>query len=126
MSTPRQDKDERAARVKELLAQRRIAHDANQLLIDVMDRWGGTRQFADALYSEFMAANPGSLIRQNILEMIQKLVVNNTNHQHTRVEDVTVFDDDEIQRRIDSSVARVVGFVDERQEVENGPATRRP
>lgn len=113
----------RREKVKELLQYRRIAHDANQLLLDVMERWGGTSRFADALYREFMDARPGSIIRQNILEMIQKLVVNNTNHQITRVEDPSVFDDDEIERRLDATVVRVQGYVDDRAE---GSTAARP
>jgi hypothetical protein len=102
--------------IKSLLSQRRLGNDANQLLNDIMDRWGGPKSFAESLYREFLAANEGSLIRQNILEMIQKLVVNNTNHNITRIVDPSDLDDEEIEGELNVFISRASGFQRERME----------
>lgn len=63
------------------LADRKPSADSEKLLIDLIDVWGGTRQLALDLHKEFQAAGAGSMVRQRILEMIQRLVVTNTTHQ---------------------------------------------
>jgi hypothetical protein len=100
-------------KIKELLSARRLGHDANQLLVDIMERWGGTKSFADALVVEFQAAKPGSLIRANLLEMIQKLVVNNTNHNITRIVDPADLEDDEIESEMGAVLKRALDFYHE-------------
>ena len=112
--------------IKDLLSARRLGHDANQLLVDIMTRWGGTRAFADALFEEFQAANPGSLIRQNLLEMIQKLVVNNTNHNITRIVNPTDLDDEEIEGELNAMIAKAKEFDDERKGRASAPETYSP
>lgn len=107
MSTPKD-------KIKELLSARRLGHDANQLLVDIMDRWGGTRKFADDLFTEFQHAKPGSLIRQNLLEMIQKLIVNNTNHNITKIANPSDLEDDEIEAEMNALMKRAMDFHHER------------
>jgi hypothetical protein len=92
--------------IREALTTRRLGHDSNELLLQIMDVWGGPAQFARELLTEFHAAKPGSLIRQNILEMIQKLVVNNTNHAITKVIDPADLDDEDIDRELDGMFER--------------------
>ena len=92
--------------VRDALLTRRLGNDSNELLVQIMERWGGPAEFARSLFVEFEAAKPGSLIRQNILEMIQKLVVNNTNHNHTKTVNPTDLDDEDIQRELDAMLAR--------------------
>ncbi len=97
-----------------LVNHRRLGHDSNQLLVDIMERWGGTKAFADSMLVEFQAAKPGSLIRQNLLEMIQKLVVNNTNHNHTRISRPSDLDDEELEAELQDIMQRAVAFQNER------------
>lgn len=61
-------------KIRELLTARRLGHDANQVRDDVEERGGSTRPFADALKVESRTAERGSLIGQQLLEMIRKLV----------------------------------------------------
>jgi Glu-tRNA(Gln) amidotransferase subunit E-like FAD-binding protein len=103
-------------KIRELLSARRLGHDANQLLVDIMERWGGTKKFADDLFTEFQAAKAGSLIRQNLLEMIQKLIVNNTNHNITKIVDPSDLDDEEIESEMRELLRRAKDWVDEREE----------
>lgn len=99
-----------------LVTTKRLALDANQLLCSIMEKWGGPAQFAHDLYTEFQSARPGSLIRQNILETIQKLVVNNTNHNITQVVNPTDLDDDEIDEQLAGFAKRAADFINETQE----------
>ncbi len=94
--------------IRELLGVKSQAADANQLLIGIMERWGGVRAFAEALHTEFCHARPGSLIRQNILEMIQKLVVNNTNHGVTKVDKPSDLEDEDIEFTLIEMTSRAV------------------
>lgn len=92
--------------IRDTLLTRRLGNDSNELLVQIMERWGGPAEFARSMWVEFDAAKPGSLIRQNILEMIQKLVVNNTNHNITKQVNPADLDDEDIDRELDAMLAR--------------------
>jgi hypothetical protein len=98
--------DPQTQAIRDALTTRRLGNDSNELLVQIMETWGGPAEFARNMWVEFEAAKPGSLIRQNILEMIQKLVVNNTNHNITQVVDPADLDDEDIDRELDSMLAR--------------------
>jgi hypothetical protein len=103
-----------AGDLEKLLTHRRLGHDANQLLVDIMERWGGTKQFADDLYNVYKDPDTSPYGRQNILEMIQKLVVNNTNHNITKVADPAGLDDEDLQGALDAMLKRGAEFLDDR------------
>lgn len=63
------------------LAERKPSADSEALLTDLIEVWGGTRQLALDLHTEFQGAAAGGMTRQRILEMIQRLVVTNTTHK---------------------------------------------
>jgi hypothetical protein len=88
------------------------AVDSGQLLKDLMDRWGGTERFARDLVGEYREAKQGSLVRQKVLEMVQKLVVTNTVHQINQAERPEDLDTADIDARLQSLIARVVGRVE--------------
>jgi len=67
--------------IERALTGRKPSADSEALLTDLIEIWGGTRRLAADLYAEYQAGKPGSMNRQKILDMIQRLIVNNTNHQ---------------------------------------------
>ncbi len=102
----------KAAQVTELLKDTSRPVDSGQLLNDLMERWGGTATFARDVMGEFQGAKQNSLVRQKILEMIQKLVVTNTVHQVTRIERPEDLDTEEIDAKLQELISRVVGHVE--------------
>lgn len=120
MSTPKAD----TKAIRDTLTTRRLGNDSNELLVQVMEKWGGPAEFARSMWVEFEAAKPGSLIRQNILEMIQKLVVNNTNHNITKIVNPADLDDEDIDRELDSMLARAAEHANAK--ATPGPKTSQP
>jgi hypothetical protein len=97
--------------VSDALAGKKTGVDSSKLLNDLMERWGGTEKFAKDVAFEFDKAMPGSLQRQKILEMVQKLVVTNSIHAFNPPERPEDLEDDEIQERLDYYIARVAAVV---------------
>lgn len=69
------------AGLQRALATRKASADSEALLTDLIDVWGGTRQLALDLHVEFQSAQKGGMTRQRILEMLQRLIINNTDKQ---------------------------------------------
>jgi hypothetical protein len=113
MNKAAQDSSTKA--IRSALTTRHLGNDSNELLVQIMEQWGGPREFARNMWVEFSAAKPGSLIRQNLLEMIQKLVVNNTNHSITQTVNPTDLDDEDIDRELDAMLARARQHTDASQ-----------
>jgi len=84
--------------MKRVLANQKATADSGQLLSDLIEIWGGTRQLGADLYAEFQAAAPGSMTRQRILEMIQRLVITNTSNEISKPITPSDLDDDELER----------------------------
>lgn len=80
------------------LTQRRRNADSEQLLLDMIEVWGGTRQLALDMHQEYQNAPAGGLTRQRILEMVQKLIVNNTNHDIGKLEKPSDMTDEELNK----------------------------
>lgn len=72
--------------------------NSEQLMLDLVEVWGGTRQLALDIYNEFQKAPAGGLTRQRILQMFQGLVVTETNRDSGRSEKPSDMTDDELQR----------------------------
>lgn len=100
--------------VSGLLKDTRRGVDSGQLLNDLMERWGGTATFARDVFGEFSKAKENGMVRQKILEMIQKLVVTNTVHQVTRIERPEDLDTEDIEMRLQALISRVVNHVEAR------------
>lgn len=73
-------------RIKAAIATAPASADSGILLAEMMRAWGGPVGVADALRSEFDSANPGTIARKGIMELLQRLVIENTkaNIAHTR------------------------------------------
>jgi hypothetical protein len=67
--------------VAKVLAGHKPNTDSGALLGSLIDRWGGTDRLAADIHAEFQAAPKGGMTRQRILEMMQRLVINNTNNE---------------------------------------------
>jgi hypothetical protein len=89
------------------LATRKASADSEALLTDMIDVWGGTRQLALDLHKEFQNASPGSMTRQRILEMIQRLVVTNTTHQIGSTQAPSDMTDEELESTAMNYVRKV-------------------
>lgn len=82
--------------LKSLIADTRNKADSEVLLHEVLEAWGGPVQLARDLHAEFHAAGPGSMTRQRILEMIQRLIVSNTKDDLGRPSNPSDLSDDEL------------------------------
>ena len=79
------------------LSSRKQSADSDSLLTDLVEIWGGTRQLAKDLYSEFQRAQAGGQTRQKILDMIARLIQNNTNHNIGKSVQPSDLTDEELQ-----------------------------
>ena len=61
------------------------AVDAGLLLGELMQVWGGPARLARDMYAEFEAAPKGSMVRQRMMEAVQRLVVQATDRDQTKV-----------------------------------------
>lgn len=68
------------------LSGRKKSTDSGELLSDLIDVWGGTRQLALDLHREYQKASEGGQTRQRILDMIQRLIITNTTNEIGQVE----------------------------------------
>ena len=98
--------------LRRALAERKASADSEALLTDLIDVWGGTRQLALDLHSEFQHAAVGGMTRQRILEMLQRLIISNTTHQIGQTQAPSDMTDDELDstameylRRVTSDAA---------------------
>jgi hypothetical protein len=82
---------------KALTSSKRNA-DSDQLLKDLIEVWGGTRQLAFDLFNEFQNAPMGGMSRQRILEMVQRLIINNTNHDIGKIDKPSDMSDEDLDR----------------------------
>jgi len=93
--------------VRRLIADPESSVDTDGLLRDLIDIWGGTHRLAQDFMLEFKAAAPGSLTRQRILEMMQRLIITNTAGQAGRRGRPEDLDDLDLDRVIREHVEKV-------------------
>jgi hypothetical protein len=67
------------------LSEKKAGLDSEALLNDLVDIWGGPRQLAVDIHQEFQGAPSGGMVRQRIMEMIQRLILTNTTHEIGRI-----------------------------------------
>lgn len=92
-----------------VLADRKVSADSEALLADLIEIWGGTRQLAIDIHAEFQKAAAGGMTRQRILEMLQRLVINNTNNEIGRVIRPSDLSDAELEAEAMKYAERVIG-----------------
>lgn len=73
-----------------------IGIDSGGLLNELIDCWGGKRAFARDIFAEYQFAQPGSLQRQRILEMISRLTVQVTSQEISRPRGAVEMSDEEL------------------------------
>lgn len=81
--------------------------DSGTLLKDLIEVWGGTRQLAMDVHTEFQKAPSGGMTRQRILEMFQRLILNNTQHEIGRAKSASDMTDEELHEIALEYVKRV-------------------
>lgn len=66
--------------IEKALVERKSGVDSEAFLNDLIEVWGGPRQLALDIHDEYEKAPPGGMVRQRIMEMLGRLIVNNTLH----------------------------------------------
>lgn len=108
MTKPQLDETERVVKALKVLGMS-ASVDAGQLLSDIIDEWGGTRKLAHDIKDAFDTAPPGSMTRQRFFEMLQRLIISNTDRDISREIDPSEFSDDELARAAHGILGRVLG-----------------
>jgi hypothetical protein len=89
------------------LGDRRQGVDTSELLVAIVDQWGGVVRLAEDLRLEYDASKAGSITRQRILQMIQQLIVVATEREHHKPRRASDMTDEELQRFALSMSVRV-------------------
>ena len=97
----------REARIKRALVASGGGVDSEELLREVLEEWGGARSLAQDMKASHDSAPPGSMIRQRYMEMIQRLIINNTKEDMASVIEPSELSDDELFRLARSLVGRM-------------------
>lgn len=71
--------------------------DSGALLAHLMQQWGGPEQLAADMFAEFRHATEGSMPRSRLLDLIQRLIINNTNNQVGAVKKPSDLDDKDLE-----------------------------
>ena len=104
----------RAGHIAKAIAESRPSVDSGQLLCDLIEIWGGTRQLAKDIHMEFTKAAAGGMTRQRILEMMQRLIITNTTQDIGRVANPSDSTDEEL-------LTELQAFVKKLTDVDPGP-----
>lgn len=72
--------------------------DTSVLLNDLIDCFGGPFSLAKAIHQEFVTAKPGSMVRTRTIEIINRLVMANTQYELTNLKKPSDMDDEELER----------------------------
>jgi hypothetical protein len=89
------------------LVERKPGADSEELLNALIEVWGGTKRLATDLYAEFKEAPSGGMVRQRILEMIQRLIITNTTHEIGRTKAPSDMSDEELAELALAYIKRV-------------------
>jgi hypothetical protein len=82
---------------------------SEQLLGDIIQEWGGTKRLARDIKAAFDEAPEGSMIRQRFFEMLQRLIISNTDRDISREIDPSEFSDEELTTAAEGVLGRVMG-----------------
>jgi hypothetical protein len=94
------------------LNDRPSATDSGALLASLMKKWGGPEQLASDMYEEFQQAPTGGMVRKHILELIQRLVIQNTNNEVGLVKKPPEMEDSECEDLVMYYLGRLTGATD--------------
>jgi hypothetical protein len=97
------------AAVAKVLAGSKPSTDSGALLASLIDRWGGTDRLAADICDEFSAAPKGGMTRQRIIEMVQRLVINNTNNEIGKTRNPSDMSDEELAQVAMNYLGRMAG-----------------
>ena len=101
------DASEVEAQIKDLMSSAQgNGIDTSVLLNDLIDCFGGPSKLARAMHAEFIAAKSGSMVRTRTLEMIQRLVMANTQYELSNLKKPADMDDEEIEAEISRLITR--------------------
>lgn len=95
------------ARIRRALAVSGGGVDSEELLREVLDEWGGAKALAQDMKASHDSAPPGSMIRQRYMEMIQRLIINNTKEDIASVIEPSELSDDELFQLARTLVGRM-------------------
>jgi hypothetical protein len=95
--------------VAKVLAGSKPSTDSGALLASLIDRWGGTDRLAADIFGEFDAAPKGGMTRQRIIEMVQRLVINNTNNEIGKSRNPADMGDEELAQVAMNYLGRMAG-----------------
>jgi hypothetical protein len=90
------------------LEDRKASVDAGTMLGDLIEVWGGPRQLAVDIYSEFQRAAKGGMTRQRILEMFQRLIMHTSDRDLANVARPADMTDEELDSIAMSYANRVI------------------
>ena len=77
---------------------------------DLFECWGGSKRLAMDVHAEFQRAAPGGVTRARILEMIQRLVIVNTQQDLAKPVSPTDLTDEELAQAARTYFERLEGF----------------
>ncbi len=97
------------AAVAKVLAGHKPNTDSGALLASLIERWGGTDRLAADIHSEFQAAAKGGMTRQRIIEMVQRLIINNTNNEIGKGRNPSDMSDEELAAVAMNYLKRMAG-----------------
>ncbi len=81
--------------------------DSNELLSEILKVWGGPEKLAVDIKRAFDAAPDGSMIRQRYMEMIQRLVINNTKEEISNDIDPSEMSDEDLFEAANQLMLRI-------------------
>lgn len=89
------------------LVDRPSGMDSRELLNELTRCWGGTGKLALDIRQEFKNSPPGGMVRQRILEMLQRLIINNTEHELTNVVRPSEMSNEDLERTLKKYIDRM-------------------
>lgn len=81
--------------------------DQAVFLQELMDVFGGPRDLARAMYEDYQAGQPGSLIRQKTMQAIQHLIISTTQFNLTKVVNASELSDEELERTVGDYLGKI-------------------
>jgi hypothetical protein len=107
MARPKASAKRVTTNVKRVIATDNSAIDSRSLLQEILQEWGGPKALAQDIFQEFRKAKPGGMTRQSLLEMIQRLIVWNTNQSLSNPIDHSELDDEDLETIVQENLAKI-------------------
>jgi hypothetical protein len=97
------------------LSEQTPAIDSGSLLKHLMDIWGGPAALAASIHAEFQRAPAGGMVRKHIIELIQRLLIYNTQSGIDQVVRPADLDDAQLDDLVLYYMKRLTGPDDSRE-----------